>query len=353
MLKTVHLILLLVAAIQLPNYAVFAQTIMRPVALSARGVYMHTYTKKEFPKSFAEYKRKGIYAFDRSRANIGAIYKSPHSKTTISVYLYPAADGDEGRLRREYLSSLNEIAIVSKKGITSTKGYTFYKKDGYKVNGFRADIHYVKEDRRSFMAIYECGKWFFKLRITSDLLDSTAIDELRNSLLDRFNPAEIVKNDPLEIKAAVAFAPLASTDSLIATTTIGSALKKIKWAEENIDSLERAAGFPDLYLEQHVEALKEFIVQAEKEPMVRKKWKAQQHTIQYLAELRRIIDSGFLREFILDEYKMVMIVPDDIKLDFDSYRQWRLSNSVNFSLNDKLYVVSYNDGRSDSVSEDD
>jgi hypothetical protein len=41
-------------------------------------------------------------------------------------------------------------------------------------------------------------------------------------------------------------------------TAMNSAFKNVKWARENIDSLERTSGSLNLYLELHVESLKEF-----------------------------------------------------------------------------------------------
>jgi hypothetical protein len=41
-------------------------------------------------------------------------------------------------------------------------------------------------------------------------------------------------------------------------TAMNSAFKNVQWARENIDSLERTSGSLNLYLELHVESLKEF-----------------------------------------------------------------------------------------------
>jgi len=119
-------------------------------------------------------------------------------------------------------------------------------------------------------------------------------------------------------------------------SAMGSAFKKISWALDNVDSLERAAGFPDLYLGLQVESLKEF-VQFEK----RKKWNRQQSTTDYLNELNRIIDAGFLEEFIMEQFDMIMIVPQDVTLDFEGFQKWKETHPTTIDLNQRFYVVSY------------
>jgi hypothetical protein len=119
-------------------------------------------------------------------------------------------------------------------------------------------------------------------------------------------------------------------------SAMGSAFKKISWALDNVDSLERAAGFPDLYLGLQVESLKEF-TQFEK----RKKWNRQQSTTDYLNELNQIIESGFLEEFIMEQFDMIMIVPKETTFDFEGFQKWKEAHPITIDLNQRFYVVSY------------
>ncbi|MCJ8165418.1 hypothetical protein MKJ04_11240 [Pontibacter sp. E15-1] len=322
-------------------HVVFAQSMGSPKAIVVPGVYTHSQTKKEFPKYLVGYKRHRIYAFDKIKSNIGAVYNSKKGKTTISVYLYPAGEGSEDRLRNEYLSAFREVVLVSLKGITTNHVPTFYAKDGYKVNGIRTHIAGLEDRSRSYLSVFECGKWFFKLRITSALLDTTEIINLEREILNEFAPTDFVKQSPLIPEATIYLAPAARADSLIAVASMGSAFKKIQWANENVDSLERAAGFPSLYLELHVASLTEFVRQEQVKQEIRQKWTMKPETAEYLSELNRIIASGYLREFIMDQYDRIMIVPENVTLDFKSYRQWTLAQPVRISLDERFYVISY------------
>ncbi|WP_125047604.1 hypothetical protein [Pontibacter arcticus] len=318
----------------------FAQNSGGPRALAVKGSYIHSQTKTEFPKDLLGYERKGIYSFNKKKSNIGATYKSKKGGTTVSVYLYPSREASEDRLRIEYASALGEITMNSKKGITSNPGLTSYARDGYKVNGVRAQVTDVRTGLMSHLSVYECGKWFLKLRISSNLLDSVAVSHLEYKILDQFVPTDLVRQDPFKSESTIYFAPAAFADSLLLVSAMGGAFKKVKWALDNVDSLERAAGFPGLYLDLHAESLTELAHQGQIKQET-KKWTRQPETSAYLSELNTIIESGYLREFIMDQYNMLLIVPKDVKLDFKAYQQWKLIRPTRIDLNERLYVISY------------
>lgn len=325
--KTGTLILLLFELGQIS----YGQTPGPPKQLKVKGTFTHSPTTTEFPENIGTYQRQGVYSFDKKKENIGVTYKS--EQTTLSVYLYPAGDGSEGRLRNQYLQALQDIADVAKSGLHATQGYKYFSKDGYKINGFSA---VTPDEPKSQLTLFECGQWFFKIRITTSSLDTTQINVLEREVLNSFNPTRLVKISRLNSKADVYFAKAAFRDSLMLGSAMGSAFKKISWALDNVDSLERAAGFPDLYLGLQVESLKEF-VQFEK----RKKWNRQQSTTDYLNELNRIIDAGFLEEFIMEQFDMIMIVPQVVTLDFEGFQKWKQTNPTTINLNQRFYVVSY------------
>lgn len=241
--------------------------------------------------------------------------------------------GSEGRLRNQYLQAMQDMANVSKSGLHAQQGYKYFKKDGYRINGFSA---VTPDNPKSQLTLFECGQWFFKIRITTSSLDTTQINVLEREVLNLFDPTRLVKKSRLNSKADVYFAKAAFRDSLMLGSAMGSAYKKIDWAFDNVDSLERAAGFPDLYLGLQVESLKEF-VQFEK----RKKWTRQQSTTDYLNELNQIIDAGFLEEFIMEQFDMIMIIPKEITLDFEGFQKWKQTHPITINLNQRFYVVSF------------
>ncbi len=309
----------------------FAQPPRAAKQLKVNGIYIHSSTKTKFPERIGIYHREGVYAFDKKRDNIGATYKA--ETTTLSIFLYPAGERNEGRLRNQYLQAMHEMAFVSKNEPAAQQGYKYFKKNGYKVNGFSA---VTLDESKSQLTLFECGRWFFKIRITTNSLDTAEINGLERKVLNSFEPTQLVKSSPLNSKADVYFARAAFRDSLMLGSVMGSAFKKISWALENIDSLERAAGFPDLYLGLHVASLEEF-VQFEK----RQKWNRQPSTTDYLDELNRIIDAGFLEEFIMEQFNSVMIVPKDVTLDFEGFQYWKQTHPTSINLNQLFYVISY------------
>ena len=309
----------------------FSQTTLQPKQLKVKGTYIHSPTTTEFPEKIGSYQREGVYSFDKKKENVGATYKT--GTTTLSIYLYPAGDGSEGRLRNQYLQAMQDMANVSKSGLHAQQGYKCFKKDGYRINGFSA---VTPDNPKSQLTLFECGQWFFKIRITTSSLDTTEINVLEREVLNSFDPTRLVKKSRLNSKADVYFAKAAFRDSLMLGSAMGSAYKKIEWAFDNVDSLERAAGFPDLYLGLQVESLKEF-VQFEK----RKKWSRQQSTTDYLNELNQIIDAGFLEEFIMEQFDMIMIVPKEITLDFEGFQKWKQTHPTTINLNQRFYVVSF------------
>lgn len=317
-----------------------AQTYSQPKKINTKGDYVHSQTQLIFPVKIDDYERLDIYSFDKKKINVGVTYEKRKNsgKTTLSVYLYPAGSGTDSRLRDEYSFSLQSIANVSDKGVHAIQNYVFFKKDGFKINGYNAWIVNESNLTKSVLSVYECGKWFFKIRITTDVLDSLGIDSLRNKTLNWFQPTILVKNAPLNPKADIYFAKAAFCDSIMIGSTMGCALKKLEWALDNVDSLERASGFPDLYIGMHIEAIKAF-VNFEKEHNFSKS----QTTSDYLKELNSIIDAGFLKEFIMQQYSMIMITPENMTFDFNAYEEWKLTHPINIDLNKRFFAISFSD----------
>jgi len=317
----------------------FGQQYSKPKKLKVEGDYVQEATNILFPIAIDNYERADIYSFDKKRTNIGVTYKNKNGnrKTTLSIYIYPAGSGTEDRVRNEYLNCLQSLANVADHGIQAVQNYCSYKKDGYTFNGFKATV--VSESKtKSLLEIYECGNWFFKIRVTSDLLDSLALDSLDKRVLELFPLEKLVKISFLHSRANVYFAKGALRDSILLGCAMGSAYKKIEWAFDNTDSLERAAGFPGLYLDLHVAAWKEF-VKFQKEH----DYKMSSFTKDYLAQLNSIIDNGFLEEFIMEQYSMIMIIPENMKNEFGEFDKWKLTHPVTINLNERFYVIELGD----------
>ncbi|MFZ4455650.1 MAG: hypothetical protein ACOYOT_05455 [Bacteroidales bacterium] len=334
-------------------YIISGQEAYTQKKICAKGDYTHSQTMTVFPVIIDSFQRKDIYSFDKKKTNIGVVYENQQNETIISIYVYPAGDGYEGRLRKEYLKSLQSISNFTHKGIHVTQFAVKYEGEKYICNGFKAIF---KNDKSKFnsltiyektiltneefkynsLAVYECGKWFLKVRITSNDLDSTKIGTLEQKIYNQFDPTRLTALNPLDSLADVYFFKTAFRDSVLLGSAMGSAYKKIDWALANIKENERASGFPDLYLDLQVESLKEFL-----QYQYRFNEKKSEFTTQYLKELQLISDAGFLPEFVMEQFGMIMIVPENRLLKYKAYDAWKQHNKITIDLNQEFCVVSY------------
>jgi hypothetical protein len=304
----------------------------------SKDKYYHKATGISFPTKMFEYSRTEIYSFDEQRNNISVTYtdSDPTGKTYTTLYLYPAGIATESRLRNEYEASLNEIGNLQNSNFSEFA--ISHTKEGYQVNGIKIQINNVDQSN-STLSVFECGKWFFKIRTTSNRKSFENLAKLEQRILDLFEPTELVKTSPIIPEPKIYVAPAAFSDSVILGSATGSALRKLIWVKENVDSLELLSGFPDLYLDLHKSALLEFV----KFEQENSNYSKTESTEFYLTQLNMIINSGFLSEFILDQFNMIMFIPEEVEanLDFESYNIWRRENSISIDLRGKFYIISY------------
>ena len=58
-------------------------------------------------------------------------------------------------------------------------------------------------------------------------------------------------------------------------------------------------------------------------------------------ELNSIIESGFINEFLMEQYQMLLIVPENRILNFEAFQKWKENKKLKIDLNQKYCVVSY------------
>jgi hypothetical protein len=308
-----------------------------PKKIKVSGDYIHSETETNFPELFENYKRIDVYSFDKKDKNIGVTYENEANdkKTTISIYIYPTEEASEDRLRNEYFNSMQSIANISKNGINATQKLIKKVGEKYICNGIKAEMKNDKNERTKLL-LFECGTWFYKIRLSTNELDSIQIKDIEKRIIEKFEPTRLTGKGKLSTKANVYFSKSAFCDSIMLGSTMGSAFKKIEWALENVKENERASGFPALYIDMHIESIKELLKFQEKY-----KYKKTQNTIEYLGELNSIVEAGFLNEFLMDQYKMLLIVPDDKVLNFEAYEKWKENKKLTIDLSKKYYVISY------------
>jgi hypothetical protein len=308
-----------------------------PKKIKVSGDYTHSETETSFPEQFENYNRTNVYSFDKKDKNIGVIYENETNdkKTTISIYLYPTEEASESRLKNEYFNSMQAIANSSKNGINATQKLIRKVGEKYICNGIKAEMKNDKNELTQ-LSLFECGTWFYKIRLTTNELDSIQAESIEKKIIEKFEPTRLSGIKKLSTKANVYFSKNAFCDSIMLGSTMGSAFKKINWAIENVKENERASGFPDLYIDMHIESIKELLKFQDKY-----KYKKTQTTIEYLGELKSIVESGFINEFLMEQYNMLLIVPDERKFNFDAYEKWKENKKITIDLNKRYYVISY------------
>ncbi|MPN62071.1 hypothetical protein SDC9_209817 [bioreactor metagenome] len=64
-------------------------------------------------------------------------------------------------------------------------------------------------------------------------------------------------------------------------------------------------------------------------------------TRKYLDDLQLISDAGFLSEFVMDQFEMILILPEKALANYEAYLDWKQNQKITVDLNQMLYVVSY------------
>lgn len=313
------------------------QPLNKPKKIKVRGNYIHEATGTIFPENIGDYRRYEVTRFDKQERNVCAEYKlsGPFGSTKITIYLYPAGYAADTRFSDAYGACLMAAAAATGTGLNATQQNTSFKKDGYKVNGFKA--FYVAGGNRNVLELYECGDWFFKIRVTSGLLDSAAIYKLTRLITNMFDPVNMVKKSSLSSKVNMHIAPAAMQDSTLLDCVLVSLFKKLEWIDANVDSLERLAGFPNLYFEAHMLELQTFVKCSDTSRVKIKEYSGQS----YAYQLKSLMENGYLDEFIMEQHSMIMIVPENKQFDFDKYYKWKETHPIDIKPYITYYVLAY------------
>jgi hypothetical protein len=306
-----------------------------PHLIKSKGDYTQRSTEMTFPEQIEDYQRKTIYSFTKQDDAIEVTYEIPEI-TTVAIKIYPAGDGVEGRLRNEYLTALQTISNEVNKTIGFEQGPVRRIGNKYICNGFSAVSHLKNKDEITDLILYECGAWFLRIIITSKDLDSSHIEALEEKILNKFDPTKLTELKPLNLKSDFIVAPGLGKDRDRAKYILKSGFKKLEWVNANVPENERVSGFPDLYLNMHIEAFKEF-VECKVEG-----YQPDNDIAKLIEDVNLVIKAGYLPEFIMKQYSMVLIVPDNMKFDFEGYEKFvKEQNIPSIDMNKHYYLIVY------------
>lgn len=309
------------------------------VAKTPASNFMFLPTRTEFPYEISPYQRKQLIASKTQSGKITVIYGNTSSlkdDSGFSIRLIPAGFGTEGRLRNAFVVALKnfseELDIMQEPIINMVR----FNGNSYNPLGIQAVF---SSDNKEFsgLTVYECGSWLMEINIHNFKSTLDGFYQFHNKLVMMMNPSQLTAIKPLYVRPNIDFDKEALKDTIVTSALWASAMKKLDWANDNISQKERAAGFPDMYLEMHVAALSEYLaVQAQKSSLNKST------TIKKLYyDLSALRNAGFLREYIMEQYQHLMIVPNHIHLDFTAYQQWKKGKDLQADIRKKWYTISY------------
>lgn len=325
------------------HYAVFLILLLIPVhlhgqqrkhpkPLQSKGAYLHIATGMTFPEEIEDVPRKSIYSFTKQDDHIEVTYEAP-SSLSITIQIYPAGNGREGRLRDEYLKTLQTISTDTKRTIGFDQGPVQRKGPQYICNGFKARYGAKGEYKNNQVILYECGAWFLKIRFSSKDLNDSSMAALEQQILDRYDPTSLTALKPLPVKSEFLVAPGLGKDKERSAYILKSGFKKLEWANTHITENERASGFPDLYLGMHLAALKEL------EACKNENFSPDNHVAAFINAINSVARAGYLPEFLMKQYGMVMIVPENMVFNFEGFDKWQEAHNIYINPQILYYLI--------------
>lgn len=328
----------------------YSQQRNNPVVIKSKADFTHK-TGVVFPKEWNAYKRDKLISYDVNNYNLGATYylKANKKVTNISVYIYPAEVSNDD-LREQFLSfktvaknnAINDPEVLPE--------FVKLKSDKVIVNGIKSyfDYHLIIPDfmkgekeqkNKSLFSVYACGNWNIKFRISTEDGDFDKIKELESDLIAYFEPTGIAERNLLESgkDSKILISQMAQRDSLMLKASIEEALAKKEWLSNHKTIAELSAGFNDFEIESHIEAIQHKLRFYNEN---KDKLKGNNETISYFENLQKIIDNGFLKDFIYSQTFGVVIYPDGENRKI-SYSDFIKQNNIPENIIELMYRIYY------------
>lgn len=331
----------------------FSQQKTKGGSLKVAGDYTHQLTKTVFPELWSGFQRREVYSYDSKNQNIGVSYiqqKSKKSKTVLSIYIYPQKEIDNHLLRDEFLSYEQALSQNSDSHVNLKPLFGKLSNERLKVSyiysifsnsfgqpDFFKGVKYV--DKQSLLAIYECGGWRFKIRVTSDDMTKEQLDELRQKAEIYFGVLDVAAIKPLPINNApdIILSPVVQRDSMMTRAIIVAAESKIEWLKKNSDMKELSTGFNDLNIDSEVYAIEKMF---EYYKLHKTDWKMTSETEKYFNEMTTIVDHKRIKDHIYEKFHSVIDYPEGESRK-ESYVQFKIDKDISENTNENFYKIFY------------
>lgn len=331
----------------------FSQKRNGPVNLQIKGDYTHIQTSVVFPTLWSGFQRESIDSYDIQNKHIVVSYiqqNSKKSKTVLTLYLYPKKSVDNQLLRDEFAVYETVLNQNSNKSVDLKPMFGSSSNDKIKVHyiysifdhamGERDFFKGVKyTDKKSLLAIYECGGWGFKIRVSSDEMTSDQLADLKNKAENYFSMLDIASKKPLPISSTpdIILSPVIKRDTMMINSVIAAAQAKIEWLGKNSEKKELLTGFNDMNIESEVYAIEKMI---EFYKTHEKDWPMHADTKKYFDEMIRIADNGKIKDYLYDKYnRLIQYTEGEARKD--EYLQFKTDKNITENTNEVFYKIYY------------
>ncbi|MBO6185270.1 MAG: hypothetical protein J6O88_11395 [Chryseobacterium sp.] len=332
----------------------FPQKNQKPVDLKVKEDFTHQPTKTVFPKLWTGFQRETVRSHDSKNQNIGVSYvqqKSKKEKTVLTLYVYPLHEIDNHLLRDEFLSYEEALTQNSDAYVHLKPSFGELSDEKLKVNyiysifsnsmgkpDFFEGVKYI--NKQSLLAIYECGGWKFKIRVTSDYMTKEQLEELKQKVENYFGILNVATIKPLPIDNApnIVLSPVVKRDSMMMKATVAAAQSKIEWLKKNSDRKEISTGFNDMKIDSEVYATEKMV---EFYKLHKSDWKMTPETEKYFNEMTRIVDNKRIEDHIYEKSLTIINYPEGESRK-DNYIQFKIDKDISENTNEIFYKIFYN-----------
>lgn len=322
----------------------------QPLEIKSNTDFMHK-TGVVFPKEWNGFKRDRLVSYDEKNNNIGVTYYFKANKlvTNVSIYIYPA-DVSNDNLRDQFLAFKTVVNRNATNHPEIFREFIKLKSEKVIVNGLKSYFDYniivpdfmkgqKDQNNKSLFSVYDCGKWNVKFRVSVENGDFERVKQLENALLASFEPIKIAEKYQIEDgkNAKIIISKTAQRDSLMLKSTIVEAETKKEWLNNNKSIAELSSGFSDFEIESFTEAIKNKIkfYNENKDAIA-----GSEVTKNYFENLQKIVDNGFLKDYIYAQTFGIVIYPEgeDRKNTYDAFIN---QNNIPEDISELLYQIYY------------
>ncbi len=331
-----QLVILAIILLAGPGPAI-AQEVTRGRIIKKDGDFKHPSGMK-FPEAIDGYPRTEIKALEPGPGHVSVGYDAANGKwgaIKSTVFVFPGLRSNIHTLRILFLQAAD--AMTMSQGADSATVFEpfTYKKDDYIIQGLLA----VTEKKRDMMALFQCGQWMFKIRISAEGLDKGKRDGILLTFLNTLDPTKLVKDKPWRVQemTVVLYPKILAEDSLSMCALMAAVIHK-GTVDKLTTSRERQAGTPGLYIQGFLAGLEMLVVCWEKSG----KMTEPEHSV-LLEELLMINEAGFLREYVYDELEGTVIEEGPSAERLDAYRTWKAEHKLVGSVYYPFYSIAFPD----------